>query len=299
MAKEEKEILQWHPAFYAGIQIEFEEEADKLIFENEHQLGTKPKEIDVLIIKKLPNVQLQKNLGKIFRTHNLIEYKSPTDSLNIDDFYKVFGYACFYKSDTSTVNAISSEEITITFVCKRFPRNMMQELSRLRKLTIQKFDKGIYHINGDLFPIQIIVTSELSDDNNFWLKNLTNDLQDASAPEVLFRKYQPKQHNTLYKSVMNIIIRANNELFRREKPMCEALMELMQEEMDALRQQCMAEGLAAGRAKGMAEGRAEGRAEGKKELIQKKLSKGKSRDDSADALEESVDVIEEMIRTLS
>ena len=37
-------VLQWHPAFYAGIRIEFEEEKEKLIFENEHQLGTKPKE---------------------------------------------------------------------------------------------------------------------------------------------------------------------------------------------------------------------------------------------------------------
>lgn len=44
MAEEEKKILQWHPAFYAGIQIEFEEESYKLKFENEHQLGTKPKE---------------------------------------------------------------------------------------------------------------------------------------------------------------------------------------------------------------------------------------------------------------
>ena len=59
MAKEEKDALQWHPAFYAGIQIEFEAEADKLIFENEHQLGTKPKEIDVLIIKKHPDVQIR------------------------------------------------------------------------------------------------------------------------------------------------------------------------------------------------------------------------------------------------
>lgn len=50
MANEEKQVLQWHPAFYAGIQIELAEEAEKLIFENEHQLGTKPKEIDVLII---------------------------------------------------------------------------------------------------------------------------------------------------------------------------------------------------------------------------------------------------------
>lgn len=51
MGNNSKSILQWHPAFYAGIQIEFEKERDKLIFENEHQLGTKPKQIDVLIIK--------------------------------------------------------------------------------------------------------------------------------------------------------------------------------------------------------------------------------------------------------
>ena len=29
----EKKLLQWHPAFYASIQIELSEEADKLIFE--------------------------------------------------------------------------------------------------------------------------------------------------------------------------------------------------------------------------------------------------------------------------
>ena len=81
---------------------------------------------------------------------------------------------------------------------------------------------------------------------------------------------------------MNIIIRANNELFRREKPMCEALMELMQEEMDALREQCREQYIA----------------EGKKELIQKKLSKGKSIEEIADALEESVEAIEEIIRTM-
>ena len=81
-----KPYLQWHPAFYAGIQIELEGEAENLIFENEHQLGTKPKEIDVLIIKKNPAVQIQKNIGQIFRKHNIIEYKSPEDYVSIDDF---------------------------------------------------------------------------------------------------------------------------------------------------------------------------------------------------------------------
>ena len=37
----EKEVFQWHPAFYAGIQIELKEDKENLIFENEHQLSTK------------------------------------------------------------------------------------------------------------------------------------------------------------------------------------------------------------------------------------------------------------------
>ena len=73
----EKPLLQWHPAFFAGLRIEFGEETGKLIFENEHQLGTKPKEIDVLIIKKNSSDRIRKNIGRIFRKHNILEYKSP------------------------------------------------------------------------------------------------------------------------------------------------------------------------------------------------------------------------------
>ena len=43
MAEEEKKILQWHPAFYAGIQIEFEEESYKLKFEMNISLGQSQK----------------------------------------------------------------------------------------------------------------------------------------------------------------------------------------------------------------------------------------------------------------
>ena len=37
--KQNHRILQWHPAFYAGLQIELEAEADLLVFESEHQWG--------------------------------------------------------------------------------------------------------------------------------------------------------------------------------------------------------------------------------------------------------------------
>lgn len=75
---------QWHPAFYAGLQIELSQERENLIFENEHQLGTRPKEIDVLIVKKKPDTVIHKNIGQIFKRYNIIEYKSPSDYLSID-----------------------------------------------------------------------------------------------------------------------------------------------------------------------------------------------------------------------
>ena len=107
METEEKvqKRLQWHPAFYAGLQIELQEDSDNLIFENEHQLGTKPKQIDALIIKKQKDISIKKNIGKIFRGHNIVEYKSPTDYLCIDDYYK--GYASL---DELVGNMITSQE---------------------------------------------------------------------------------------------------------------------------------------------------------------------------------------------
>ena len=129
-------LLQWHPAFYAGIQIEFADEAEKLQFESEHQLGTKPKQIDVLIIKKDSKVAIKKNIGRIFRGHNIIEYKSPEDYLSIDDFYKVYGYACFYKSDTAKVDEIKAKDITISFVSKKYPYKVIRHLERELKLKV-------------------------------------------------------------------------------------------------------------------------------------------------------------------
>ena len=36
MEEPKKKLLQWHPAFYAGLKIELAEDAENLIFENEH-----------------------------------------------------------------------------------------------------------------------------------------------------------------------------------------------------------------------------------------------------------------------
>lgn len=225
--KEEKKLLQWHAAFFADIQIELAEEAQYLEFENEHMLGTKPMQLDVLIIKKDSKRRIRKNIGRIFRRHNIVEYKSPTDSLSVDDFFKVYGYACFYKADTRRVNEIKAEELTITFVCLRYPRELCNYLEHTLHREITSAGEGIYYISDQVFPIQLLVQKRLSEEENFWLKNLTNDLKEKQKAEQLLVEYKKHESDMLYRSVMNIIVRANRERLE-VSDMCEALDELLE-----------------------------------------------------------------------
>lgn len=228
--EETEKALQWHPAFFAGIQIELEEEADQLVFENEHQLGTKPKEIDVLIIKKEADRPIRKNIGRIFRKHNLVEYKSPTDYLSIDDFYKVYGYACFYKADTDKMDKIRVEELTITYVSSRYPKKLMEHLKK-HQYKISEESDGIYYITGNQIPMQLIVQSRLPKDENLWLRSLTDQIDSQEEIAELAEAYGKKKNQNLYQSVMNIIIRANREKFQEVKNVCEALEELFKEDL--------------------------------------------------------------------
>lgn len=218
--------LQWHQAFFASIQIEFEKEADKLIFENEHHLGTQPKRIDVLIIKKDDDTSIEKNIGKIFRKHNIIEYKSPGDYISINDYYLVYGYACLYKSDESPKSEIHIEDITITLISRHFPKHLISHLKKIHKYDVQLIEPGIYYINGDFFPIQLLVTKDLTDEQNLWLHNLTNDIHDPSIVNTLISEYEKHQKSNYYKSVMDIIVHANKKAFKEVTVVCKALEDL-------------------------------------------------------------------------
>ncbi|MBR5595886.1 MAG: 3-isopropylmalate dehydrogenase [Lachnospiraceae bacterium] len=298
MGKEAEETAyQWHPAFFAGIQIEFSEEKEKLTFENEHHLGTKPKQIDVLIIKKESETELQKNIGKIFRRYNIIEYKSPKDYLSIDDFYQVYGYACFFKSDAKQVDEIKAEEITITFVCKNKPKKLIKYLQEERELRIEG-NEGIYVMHGDFFAMQLLVTSELSKKENFWLRYLTDDLKTVEEANKILGEYEGHQKENLYKSVMNMIVTANKEVFKEAKKVCEALRELMKEELEEIKKVAMIDGRNEGRNEGRIEGRIEGERDVKIRLIQTKLSKGKTLEAIAEDLEDSVENILTLIKEM-
>ncbi|MBS6521224.1 MAG: hypothetical protein KH359_11435 [Clostridiales bacterium] len=173
---QKEEYLQWHPAFYATAQIELQEEAKYLIFEDEHQISTKPMSIDVLVIKNEQKHKIQKNIGRIFQKYNLVEYKSPTDYISIDTFYKIYGYACFYKSDRGTTDEIPISEVTITLFGLGYPRKLIKHLREVKGYQVEKRVQEIEGINA-LYAtlIQLGRQEEImkaTTDESYWKKLL-------------------------------------------------------------------------------------------------------------------------------
>ena len=171
--KSEHQNIAWHPAFVEAIQLELEAYRDVLEFHPEYQLTAEPLKIDCVVIKKLKDVVITKNIAAIFREANLLEYKSPDDYVSIQDFYKVYGYACLYAS----LEKVPITSLTMTFVESHYPRELLAHLRQVRGYKVENNRPGIYTVSGDILPIQLIDNRRLSADENLWLKDLDNRLE--------------------------------------------------------------------------------------------------------------------------
>lgn len=177
----DENLIQWHPGCLAAINLEFVQNKHDLQFYSEVELNTKPILIDVLIVKMQPEVEIMNEVGKIFKEHNIIEYKSPDDELNIDTFYKGISYASLYKTTGQTVNAIQAEQITLTFIRQRKPIGLFKALQENGTEIVQD-TKGIYYVHGRFpYEIQNIVTRELDQERHIWLTSLSNNLSKEQA----------------------------------------------------------------------------------------------------------------------
>ncbi len=230
---------QWHPAFCSALKLELLDNKEDLNYYPEYGLNTKPILIDLLVITKAADVYINNDIGKIFKGHNIFEYKSPDDSLNIDTFYKGIAYASLYKANGSGVDYIKADDVTISFVRERKPNNLLKHL-KADGMTVTEFSKGIYHISGNMtFEIQIIISGELNPKEHIWLTSLTNNLSEKAAKTLVLEagKLSKKDDMDYADSVLNVALKRNATIFHQIKgvsnDMCEALMELMRPEMEA------------------------------------------------------------------
>ena len=234
---EEVTSIKWHPGFCSAMELEFLQYKDLLDFNREFPLSKEPLRIDLLMIKKIKDVVLDIDIGRLFKTYNIIEYKSPKDGLTIDDYIKTVGYAYLYKGLGATVDAVPLSELTATIVRDTEPTELFKKIQN-EGGTIEEKYPGVYYITGVVaIPTQFILTSSLSKDFHVCLRVLSNKASEDDIKRFIeiantFTEPIDKQNAD---AVMNVSINANREVYdkiRKENPfMCQALRELMKEEI--------------------------------------------------------------------
>ena len=212
MDKEKRK--QWHPAFYGALRLELAGNKHDLEYTEELILNTLPLQVDTLIIKKKRECEIENEIGKLFRYHNLVEYKSPEDALNYDTFLKGIAYVYLYKTKEAHVDDILLEDITLSFIREGKPIKLIKKLIE-NNFSIEEKFSGIYYIYKDGFiPIQIVVSKELDEKNHIWLNALTSRLKRKKAEELISITKQLKDldDKNYADSVWEIVTSANREL---------------------------------------------------------------------------------------
>ena len=284
--KNNQDNIYWHDAFYAALQLELHEYADNLIFEDEHQLSKEALKMDVLIVKKSEHIEIDKNIGRIFKGHNIFEYKSETDYLSIWDYGKVMGYAMLY----SAFEEIPIENITVSFVVTPKPIKLLGYLEAIRHFKISEPCLGIYYVEGDTFPIQIIESKKLTANENIFLKNLRSSLTVKDMGDVFeaYRKYSKLDKVNIY---LNRILDANKAIFEEVLAMSEATVQ------DIMYAHLEKNGtLDRIRKEGEKIGEKKGKLEGKLEAALKMIKKGFGLNEVSDILEMPVEWVQGLIK---
>ena len=139
----------------------------------------------LLAILKSPDIKIQNDIGKIFKGHNIIDYTFLCGEPDIDHLYKTIAYSSLYKSSGIEDDLIKTEDVTVTLVSQHIPQQLFDRLKELG-IAAGKTEKGIYQIKGSmLFNTQVIVSSEMGENEQEWLKSLINYVQDDFLPRLM------------------------------------------------------------------------------------------------------------------
>ena len=203
---------QWHIPFYASYEIDFRRYEDILEIDPAHLLE-QSSEVDILSVKKVPGAQIDNGIGEAYRHHNLIEYKSPDDSLDFDAYLQIMGYAYLYMR----LEGISSfDEVLVSLMGYNYPKKVIEQLVDMG-YTCGKTEEGVYLLSHThLIPVQVVLIDQIDVEEYPWISVIRKKISDEDALRVLHRlsgvctdRYKEKA-----REVTDLIIRrltANNQ----------------------------------------------------------------------------------------
>ena len=212
----------WHPSYCAAIKLDLREYRRYLEYHIELSLNVLPRRIDLLVIVMRENIKIEKKIAAIFRKYNLFEFKSPDDTLTVNDYYNALSYALQYKSTEK--NKISISELTLTFVCSNEPKELFRHLQeqydiihswhlKEKHSIIHCWHKGIYAIRGTTIPVQILVINQLDKNENLFLGSMQKQLDKETALKLYTYSHPEELPQEDYNTYLEAVTKANYDTF--------------------------------------------------------------------------------------
>lgn len=179
------DITKTNTAFCDALKIELATTDINTGYKPNDCLYIKPVVAFLLAIIKSPDIQIQNSIGKTFRGHNIIDYTYFDKTLNTEHFYKSLAYTSLYKASGFEDDMIKATDVTATLVSRNMPQQLFDDMKK-SGITAEKTENGIYQFKESmLFSTQVIVYSEMGENEKEWLKSLINYVQDDFLPRLM------------------------------------------------------------------------------------------------------------------
>ena len=221
-----KRNVNWHEAAVCAMQIELRDYSHLLDFYPEYILGKNNYRIDLIIIHKLPDVPIPKNIARLFNTYNLFEIKGLGSILTSDAYYKTNGYAGLLIDSCGKRNQYTRQNISLSFLSYHYPRKLFRHLTEDCKLILEKISPGIYYINNEMYRTQVLVTSELPPEENLYLHCLRRSMSSLSLTDRLVNDYKAHLDEKIYTQYMNQLTRASMNSEGGSSMVCEGILNI-------------------------------------------------------------------------
>ncbi len=135
--------------------------------EEEVPVGQKPLQIDILLLWKdqgeLPETarQILAGLAEYFGLYTLLEFKSPSDTLQAGDFQTFLAYALLYRAQNQPL--LDPRQLHMLVVAPKLTKPYREELAILG-VTAQPQEPGIWRLQGGLIvhPTWVLETEVLA-----------------------------------------------------------------------------------------------------------------------------------------
>ena len=146
---------------------------------------------------------------------------------------------------------MSINDLSVTVVATRHPRKLLSFLRE--QYTVRHTEPGIFGVEGDTCPTQVVVSEELSEEDNLWLNRLRADLSTAQLDRFSGAKEPKVPMDAYFQVIAAANIKAMEELQMRKKNGV-----ILSEKLDAFfTEKYGAPWIAEGEARGEARGKTE------------------------------------------